>query len=127
MAGLTPVLRTQSDWKSIFSRVGHIRRVRDLPRHELTAITIATVRLARRTSGIALQHQAGVSAAETETIGHDAIQAHVIHALAYDGHAFRGRIELIDIGGSGNEVLLHHQQRINGLIDASRAQGMAGK
>lgn len=76
-------------------------------------------------SGIALENQGGVGTAEAKAVGHDTVQGDVFHQLAHDGHALGGRVGILHVGRGADEVVLHHEQGIDALIDARRAQGVA--
>lgn len=45
-----------------------------------------------------LKHQCGVSTTKTKAVGHHARQLHIVLAFKGDGHAFRFRIEGLNVG-----------------------------
>ena len=52
---------------------------------------------------------------------------HIVAPLAHDRHVGEGRIEVLDIGALADEAVVHHQQRIDRLLHAGRAERMAGQ
>src|SRR3546814_3230014 len=58
-----------------------------------------------RSSVVALEDERGVGAAEAEAVRHDAGEAGVVLALPGDLHAFRRRVQPVDIRRGGDEVL----------------------
>ena len=53
------------------------------------------------------------------------MEARIVLALPHDGHVAKGRVQIVDMGRGADEVVFHHQERINGLMDACRSEGMA--
>ena len=48
-------------------------------------------------------------------------------AFAQDRETFGARIELLDVGRAGHEAVAHHQQAVDRLVHAGRAERMAGQ
>src|SRR3546814_1251663 len=74
-----------------------------------------------------LKGEAGVGATEPETVGHHAVELNVLFHRADDRHALGLGIEVLDVGGGGDEAVVHHQQGIDGLVHTGRALGMPGQ
>ena len=81
----------------------------------------------RRSALEILEDQRGVCASETEAVGHDCIEADAVASLTDDALSFCGRAQLLDVGGRADEIVLHHQQRVDRLLDAGRSEGVAGR
>src|SRR3546814_11205215 len=74
-----------------------------------------------------LKGEAGVGATEPETVGHHAVELNVLFHRADDRHALGLGIEVLDVGGGGDEAVVHHQQGIDGLVHTGHALGMPGQ
>src|SRR5574337_874389 len=68
-----------------------------------------------------------VRAAKAEGIGQDRPQAHIVASFPDNGYVRKGRIDIFDVGAFANEAVLHHQQRIDGLVHAGRPLRVAGQ
>src|SRR3546814_18272314 len=69
-----------------------------------------------------LKGEAGVGATEPETVGHHAVELNVLFHRADDRHALGLGIEVLDVGGGGDEAVVHHQQGIDGLVHTGRSE-----
>src|ERR1700761_8971442 len=74
-----------------------------------------------------LEYDAGIGAAEAEGIRQHAAESYVVAPLAQDRHVGEGRIEILDIGALADEAIVHHQERIDRLVNAGRALRVSGK
>src|SRR4051794_15422062 len=74
-----------------------------------------------------LQHNGGVGAAEPERVRQYVTDAGVVDPLADDRHVGEGGVELLDVGALADEAVVHHQERVDRLLDAGRAERMAGE
>src|SRR5690606_18624949 len=63
----------------------------------------------------------------TEAVGHHGVELHVITAFAHDRHVGNFGIKGVDVGRSGDEVVLHHQDAVDGFLYAGCAEGVAGQ
>lgn len=66
-----------------------------------------------------------IRSAETEAVGHHGIQSGVVDATCHDGRPVEVRVKILDVGRGADEIVVEHQQRIDGLMDAGRAQRVA--
>src|SRR5712692_5562689 len=57
----------------------------------------------------ALEHNAGIGAAETERVRQHAAELHVVATFAQDRHVREGGIERLDICAFADEAAVHHQ------------------
>src|SRR4249919_3043224 len=76
---------------------------------------------------VAAERERGVGATEAEAVGHDAVDVDIVPTLAHDRHVGHGGIDGLDIGGLANESVVHHQQRIDRLVDPGGAERMTGE
>src|SRR5438477_10813273 len=74
-----------------------------------------------------LKYERRVGAAEPEAVGHHGIEFRVVDALPHDRRVGDLRIEFFNIGGFGDEAVLHLQNGINRLVHSGGAQRMAGE
>src|SRR3712207_1995742 len=75
-----------------------------------------------RASAVETRHdQAAVGAAEPEAVAHHVLELDVL-PLAQDRHALEGGVQLLDVRALRGEALLHHQEAVDGLLRAGRAQ-----
>src|SRR5262245_23765821 len=74
-----------------------------------------------------LEHDASVGAAKPERIRQHAAECHVVASLAHNRHIGECRIHGLDVGALADESVLHHQHRVDRLLDACGAKRMAGK
>src|SRR5450830_1093844 len=75
----------------------------------------------------ALQDQGGVGAAEAEAVAHHVVQLNVFAGLGQYRHVSDFRVQLFDVGGTGNELAFHHQQAVDRFVNAGGAQGVTGQ
>jgi len=47
--------------------------------------------------------------------------------FALNGKALGGRIQLLDVGRCADEVILHHDQAVDGFLYAGRTQRVSGQ
>ena len=57
---------------------------------------------------IAIKHQAGIGATEAEAVRHDSIELHIVLTRQRNRQTGCRRVEIIDIGRSGDEIVFHH-------------------
>src|SRR5215204_3247415 len=74
-----------------------------------------------------LQHNGGVGAAEPERVRQYVTDAGVVDPLADDRHVGEGGVELLDVGALADEAAVHHQERVDRLLDPGRAERVAGE
>merc|ERR1719310_2691811 len=105
-------------WGAVVARVAHIRRRRTA--HSVAPLT-PSLRCAARLLLVAVEDEAAVGAAKAKGVRHDAIHLAVI-ALSENFHALRLGYQLLDVCTLGEEALLEHEQRIDRLVHARRAE-----
>src|SRR5690606_27243049 len=67
-----------------------------------------------------------VRAAESEAVRHDDRRAHRARA-SDDGKAGDIRVGIVEVRGSGEKAVAHHQQAVDGFMDARGAERMPGQ
>mmetsp|Transcript_111172 Transcript_111172/g.354165 ORF Transcript_111172/g.354165 Transcript_111172/m.354165 type:complete len:435 (-) Transcript_111172:475-1779(-) len=79
-----------------------------------------------RSLRVLVEDQASVGASEAEGVGHHAMHLALV-PLGEDLHALGLVHQVLDVGGLREKLLVHHKQRVDGLVHAGGAQGMAGE
>ena len=74
-----------------------------------------------------MEYEGAVGAAKAEAVGHRHIDLRVILAIPLNWNIGKFRIDFIDIGAFADEVVLHHENAIDRLLNARRSEGMAGE
>src|SRR5215211_7896399 len=74
-----------------------------------------------------LQHNGGVGTAEPERVRQYVTEAGIVDPLADDRHIGEGPVELLDVRALADEAVVHHQERVDRLLDPGRAERMAGE
>src|SRR5690606_34152274 len=76
---------------------------------------------------VTLEDKRWVCATEAEGIRQNGVYLRVVDALAHDGDTLELRIEFLDMGAFPYEAFLHHEEGVDRLLHASRAERVARK
>src|SRR4051794_31708673 len=74
-----------------------------------------------------LEYQRGVGAAKPERVRQHGAELGVVDALAHDRHVGECRIKLGDVRAFADKSVVHHQERVDRLLNAGGAERMAGQ
>src|SRR5580693_214922 len=78
-------------------------------------------------SGVALEGQYRIGSAKTETVRNRHVDLCIVDPARDDIGVAHGGIELFDIRALADEAVAHHQERVDGLVHASRTLAVAGQ
>ena len=70
----------------------------------------------------ALEHHARIGAAKAERVRQDAAELRVIDPLPHNRHVCKRRIEPLDMGALADETIVHHEDRVDGLLRAGGSE-----
>ena len=73
------------------------------------------------------KYQRGIGAAEAKAVRHDPVKLDILLFIDGDRHASRYLVEIVDVRRGRNEIALHHQERINGLLGPCCTKRVAGQ
>jgi hypothetical protein len=77
--------------------------------------------------GRLFQNHMSIGAAKAEAVGHHRVDLRVVDAFAGNRKIGEFGIDFLDVGTLADEARFHHQDRVDRLLDAGRAQRMTGQ
>src|SRR5690606_9233809 len=96
--------------------------------HDEAAFTLhQTFHIPSPSALITLENQRRIGATKSEGIGKHGIELSIVDALADDRHVCKSWIQFFDMCAFADEIILHHQERINGFLNARRTKRMASQ
>ena len=72
-----------------------------------------------------LENQCAVGTTEAKTVGHDGPEPGFFDQFGYQRRTNHNRIRIVDIDRRRDEIILEHEQAMNRLLHAGRAERMS--